>query len=69
MTDKIYIQVGSERFEAQDKELAYILETQKDLQSELEKKESELSDKTTARQSALLKLVKLGLTEEEISAL
>jgi DNA-binding NarL/FixJ family response regulator len=69
MTDKIYIQVGNERIEAKDEQLAYILETQKDLQSELEKKESELSEKTTARQSALLKLKKLGLTEEEISAL
>jgi DNA-binding NarL/FixJ family response regulator len=69
MMDKIYIQVGSQKTEAKDKDLAYIIEAQKDLQSQLDKKESELADKTSSRQSALAKLAALGLTEQEIAAL
>jgi len=41
----------------------------KDLEDSMKRLEKEASDKDKARKSALVKLAKLGLTEEEIASL
>lgn len=45
------------------------LTERKIMQTEFETREAEIQAKTEARQSALVKLAALGLTEEEVAAL
>jgi DNA-binding NarL/FixJ family response regulator len=69
MTEKIYIQIGDEKFEAKGKDLEYILETQAQAQQDSANLDLQREAKLAARESALAKLAALGLTEEEIAAL
>jgi DNA-binding NarL/FixJ family response regulator len=69
MTDKIYIQIGDDKFEAKGADLDYILETQAQSKEQSLLAEQERQAKQAARQSALAKLAALGLTEAEIAAL
>jgi DNA-binding NarL/FixJ family response regulator len=69
MTEKVYIQIDNEITEAKGKDLEAILEIQSEIQQKLASEESEKEAKASARESALAKLAKLGLTQAEIDAL
>jgi hypothetical protein len=65
MTDKLFIQIDDEvREMTEDEKKSYL----KDIAA-IEAKEAESKAKVEARESALAKLAKLGLTEEEIASL
>ena len=65
MTDKIYIQIDDEvREMTEDEKKSYLKEM-----AIVEAREAEAKAKEEARESALAKLAKLGLTEEEIASL
>jgi DNA-binding NarL/FixJ family response regulator len=65
MTDKLFIQIDDEvREMTEDEKKSYL----KDIAA-IEAKEAEAKAKVEARESALAKLAKLGLTEEEIASL
>jgi multidrug efflux pump subunit AcrA (membrane-fusion protein) len=68
-TDKIFIQIGNERQEAKGEVLQQILKDQADYAEQQRLIEAEQQAKEAARQSAIDKLKKLGLNEEEIAAL
>jgi hypothetical protein len=65
MSEKIYVQENEIKREATEKELAQL----KIDQAVWKKTEAEAKAKEEARESALAKLAKLGLTEEEIASL
>ena len=65
MTEKIYVQINGERIEATGEVLEQILKDRADWEARKLAEEAKLA----ARQSALAKLVALGLTQEEIDAL
>jgi hypothetical protein len=67
--DKIYIIKNNKRVEAKGKDLDYILEIQAEAQEQEKLFEAEQQAKEAARASAMDKLKKLGLTDEEIEAL
>jgi hypothetical protein len=69
MSEKIYYGDETGRHEAKGKQLEYILQTQAEAQEAKRLIEAETTAKEAARQSAMDKLKKLGLTDEEISAL
>jgi hypothetical protein len=69
MSEKVYIQQGSEVIEAKGATLDYITSWKADLVNETSAVQAEQEAKAAARQSALAKLAALGLTEEEIAAL
>jgi hypothetical protein len=69
MSDKIYIQIDSEKLEATGVLLDQILEAQREATSIKDELDAQAQVKAAARQSALAKLAALGLTEEEIAAL
>jgi hypothetical protein len=69
MTEKIYIYKDEKRQEAKGEDLEYILQTQAEIQEQARLIEAEQQAKEAARQSAIDKLKKLGLNEEEIAAL
>jgi regulator of protease activity HflC (stomatin/prohibitin superfamily) len=69
MTEKLYIQVGTEKQEAKGEQLDYLLQAQADAKQTQLKIEAEQEAKQIARESALEKLSSLGLTEDEIAAL
>jgi DNA-binding NarL/FixJ family response regulator len=65
MTEKIFVQIDSEKIEATGEVLEQILKDR----SESALQEAAREAKIAARESALAKLAELGLTEEEIAAL
>ena len=65
MAEKIYIQIGDKKAEADKATLDYIKAWQDDVRIH----EAEQEAKIAARTSALAKLAALGLTEDEIAAL
>lgn len=69
MSDKIYIGIDGKRIEAKGEQLDYLLSMQADAQADVSRIEAEQLAKEAARKSAMDKLAKLGLTEEEIAAL
>ena len=69
MTDKIYIGVNDKKIEAKGAELETILKYRAEAQAEQSRIEAEQLAKEEARKSAMDKLKKLGLTDEEIAAL
>jgi type VI protein secretion system component Hcp len=69
MADKIYIGINDKKIEAKGEQLEYILQTQADAQESERLIEAEQQAKEAARASAMDKLKKLGLTDEEIEAL
>ena len=69
MSDKIYIHNGEKRIEAKGADLEYILQAQADAQAEQSRIEAETAKKEADRASAMAKLSKLGLTDDEIASL
>jgi DNA-binding NarL/FixJ family response regulator len=65
MTEKIFVQIDTEKIEATGEVLEQILKDR----SESALQEAAREAKIAARESALAKLAELGLTEEEIAAL
>jgi phosphoribosyl-ATP pyrophosphohydrolase len=65
MSEKLFIQIDGEvREMTEDEKKSYLKEI-----AAFEAKEAEAKAKEEARESALAKLAKLGLTEEEIASL
>lgn len=69
MSEKIYIQKNDKRVEAKGEELEAILEFQAEQQEQARLLEAEQQAKEAAKVSAMAKLQKLGLTDDEIAAL
>jgi type II restriction/modification system DNA methylase subunit YeeA len=69
MTDKIYIQIGNKKQEAKGEQLDYILQVQANAQESQRLIEAETTKKEADRASAMAKLSKLGLTDDEIASL
>jgi hypothetical protein len=69
MTEKIYVGFNNERFELKGKELEAFLEQRTKDQAEQSRIEAEQTKKDADRESAMAKLKKLGLTDDEIAAL
>jgi vacuolar-type H+-ATPase catalytic subunit A/Vma1 len=69
MTDKIYVQINDKKIEAKGEQLEYILQTQAELQEAKRLIEAEQTKKDADRASAMAKLSKLGLTDDEIASL
>jgi hypothetical protein len=69
MSEKIYYGDENGRHEAKGKQLEYILQAQADAQEAQKLFEAEQTKKDADRESAMAKLKKLGLTDDEIAAL
>ena len=69
MTDKIYIGLNDKKIEAKGAELETILKYRAEAEAEQKRVEAEQQAKEAARQSAIAKLSKLGLTEDEVQAI
>jgi DNA-binding NarL/FixJ family response regulator len=69
MSETIYISENGNRRKATADETAYILQTQEELQTQSATQEQAKTDANTARESAVAKLEKLGLTADEVAAL
>jgi hypothetical protein len=73
MAEKIYIGIDGKRVELKGKELEAFLEQRAKDQAEAQEAqrllEAEQQAKAEARESAMAKLKKLGLTDDEIAAL
>jgi type VI protein secretion system component Hcp len=69
MSDKIYIGIDNKRIEAKGEQLDYILQAQADAQESQRLIEAETTAKAQAKESAMAKLRKLGLTDDEIAGL
>jgi hypothetical protein len=69
MSDKIYIGIDDKRIEAKGEVLEQILKDRADAELEASRIEAEQQAKAEARESAMAKLKKLGLTDDEIAAL
>jgi type VI protein secretion system component Hcp len=69
MSEKIYIGIDDKKIEAKGKQLDYVLQTQAEAQEQQRLIEVEQTKKDADRESAMAKLKKLGLTDDEIAAL
>jgi len=69
MADKVFVQIDDKVKELKGAELEAFLEQQEKEQEPFRLFEAEQQAKEAARQSAIDKLKKLGLNEEEIAAL
>jgi hypothetical protein len=69
MSDKIYIGIDNKRIEAKGEVLEQILKDQAEAAEQARLIEAEQTAKAEARESAMAKLKKLGLTDDEIAAL
>ena len=69
MSEKIYYGDETGRHEAKGKKLEEILQYQAEAQEAQKLFEAEQTKKDTDRESAMAKLKKLGLTDDEIAAL
>ena len=73
MTDKIYVGIDGKRIELKGKNLEAFLEQrakdQAEYEAEQKRIEAEQTKKDADRESAMAKLKKLGLTDDEIAAL
>lgn len=69
MTDKIYVQVNGKKQEAKGEVLEQILKDQAEAEAEQSRIEAETAKKEADRASAIAKLSKLGLTDDEIASL
>jgi regulator of protease activity HflC (stomatin/prohibitin superfamily) len=68
-TDKIYVQINGKRQEAKGEVLENLLQAQAEMQAEQNRIEAEQTKKDADRASAMAKLSKLGLTDDEIASL
>jgi hypothetical protein len=68
-TEKIYIQIGDNKQEAKGEVLEQILKDQAEAQESQRLIEAEQTKKDADRASAMAKLSKLGLTDDEIASL
>lgn len=69
MSEKIYYSVNGVRKEAKGEKLNYILQAQKEMQEAERLLEAEQQAKQATLDSAIAKLAKLGLTEDEAKAI
>ena len=69
MSEKIYVNINGKRIEAKGEQLEYILQAQAEAQEQARLIEAEQTKKEADRESAMAKLKKLGLTDDEIAAL
>jgi hypothetical protein len=69
MTEKIYVSIDDKRIEAKGEVLEQILKDQAEAFERQRLLEAEQQAKAEARESAMAKLKKLGLTDDEIAAL
>ena len=69
MTEKIYIGIDGKKQEAKGEVLEQILKDQAEWATEQSLTEAEQTKKQSDRDSAMAKLKKLGLTDDEIDAL
>lgn len=69
MTDKIYIGLDDKRIEAKGEVLEQILKDRKEALEQQRLLEAETAKKEADRASAIAKLSKLGLTDDEIASL
>jgi hypothetical protein len=67
--NKIYIQLDGKKQEAKGEQLDYVLSWQANLKAEQQLFEAEQTKKDADRASAMAKLSKLGLTDDEIASL
>jgi hypothetical protein len=68
-SDKIYIQTNGKRQEAKGEVLEQILKDRAEWAAEQSRIEAEQTKKDADRASAMAKLSKLGLTDDEIASL
>jgi hypothetical protein len=68
-TNKIYYSVDGVKKEAKGEQLEYILQAQAEAQEAQSLIEAEQTKKDADRASAMAKLSKLGLTDDEIASL
>jgi hypothetical protein len=69
MTDKIYIGIDDKKVEAKGEVLEQILKDQAEAEERKRLIEAETTAKAEAKESAMAKLRKLGLTDDEIAGL
>ena len=69
MSDKIYIGIDNKRIEAKGEVLEQILKDQAEAAEQARLIEAEQTKKDADRASAMAKLSKLGLTDDEIASL
>jgi hypothetical protein len=69
MTEKIYVNINGKREEAKGEVLEQILKDQTESAERERLIEAEQAKKDADRESAMVKLKKLGLTDDEIAAL
>jgi hypothetical protein len=69
MSEKIYIGIDDKKIEAKGKDLEYILSYYEELAERERLFEAETTAKAQAKESAMAKLRKLGLTDDEIAGL
>ena len=69
MSEKIYYSDSTGKHEAKGEKLDYILSWQADVKAEQSRIEAEQTKKDADRASAMAKLSKLGLTDDEIASL
>jgi hypothetical protein len=69
MSEKIYYGDETGRHEAKGEILDYILQSQAEAQEQTRLIEAETTAKAQAKESAMAKLRKLGLTDDEIAGL
>jgi type VI protein secretion system component Hcp len=69
MSEKIYIGIDGKRIEAKGEQLEYILQAQAEAQEQQRLIEAEQTKKDADRASAMAKLSKLGLTDDESASL
>lgn len=67
--EKIYVGIDNERVELTGADLTAFEAQRKKDQANFKKQQDEIDAKVAARESALAKLAKLGLSAEEIAAL
>jgi hypothetical protein len=69
MTEKIYIGIDGKRVEAKGEVLEQILKDQAEEAERIRLLEAEIEAKEQLKQSAIAKLAKIGLTEDEAKAI
>ena len=69
MSDKLYVTIDNKKIEAKGETLEQILKDQAEYAEQQRLIEAEQTKKDADRESAMAKLKKLGLTDDEIAAL